>query len=89
MNSKKESVIIALQESVVQRPAEETACSGQSQPSVMAAVGLRPRQLVLISEKVVGLRQRGMKPQRKDAGGRKSEQLPVVLSQNLRLSKVQ
>ena len=34
----------------VQRSAEETACTGGNQPSVMAAGGLRPRQLALISE---------------------------------------
>ena len=33
-----------------QRSAEETACTGGNQPSVMAAGGLRPRQLALISE---------------------------------------
>ena len=33
------------------RPAEETACTGGNQPPVMAAGGLRPRQLALISEK--------------------------------------
>ena len=35
----------------LQRPAEETTGTGGNQPSVMAAGGLRPRQLVLISEK--------------------------------------
>ena len=35
----------------LQRSAEETACTGGNQPSVMAARGLRPRQLALISEK--------------------------------------
>ena len=35
----------------LQRPAEETACTGGYQPFVMAAGGLRPRQLALISEK--------------------------------------
>ena len=35
----------------LQRSADETACTGGNQPSVMAAGGLRPRQLVLISEK--------------------------------------
>ena len=35
----------------LQRSAEETACTGGNQPSVMAAGGLRRRQLVLISEK--------------------------------------
>ena len=35
----------------LQRSAEETACTGGNQPSVMAAGGLRPRQLALISEK--------------------------------------
>ena len=34
----------------LQRSAEETACTGENQPSVMAAGGLRPRQLALISE---------------------------------------
>ena len=34
-----------------QRPAEETACTYGNQPSVMAARGLRPRHLALISEK--------------------------------------
>ena len=29
---------------VLRRPAEETACTGRNQPSVMAAGGLRPRQ---------------------------------------------
>ena len=60
------------------RSAEETACTSGNQPLAMAAGGLRPRQLVLICEKslVVSSRQRGMKPQRKDAGGRKSEQHP-------------
>ena len=33
----------------LQRSAEETACTGGNQPSVMAAEGLRPRQLALIS----------------------------------------
>ena len=62
----------------LQRPAEETACTGGNQPSVVAARGLRPRQLALISEKsqFVSSRQRGIKPQRKNAGGRKSEQHP-------------
>ena len=32
----------------LQRSAEETACTGGNQPSVMAAGGLRPRQLTLI-----------------------------------------
>ena len=36
---------------VLQRPAEETACTGGNQPSIMAVGGLRPRQLALISEK--------------------------------------
>ena len=35
----------------LQKSAEETACTGGNQPSVMAAGGLRPRQLALISEK--------------------------------------
>ena len=35
----------------LQRLAEETACTGGNRPSVMAAGGLRPRQLALISEK--------------------------------------
>ena len=35
----------------LQRSAEETACTGGNQPSVMAAGGLRPRQLAFISEK--------------------------------------
>ena len=35
----------------LQRSAEETACTGGNQPSLMAAGGLRPRQLALISEK--------------------------------------
>ena len=35
----------------LQRSAEETACTGRYQPSVMPAGGLRPRQLALISEK--------------------------------------
>ena len=35
----------------LQRSAEETACTGRNQPSVMAARGLRLRQLALISEK--------------------------------------
>ena len=35
----------------LQRSAEETACTGGNQPSVLAAGSLRPRQLVLISEK--------------------------------------
>ena len=35
----------------LQRSAEETACTGGNLPSVMAAGGLRPRQLALISEK--------------------------------------
>ena len=35
----------------LQRSAEETACTGGNRPSVMAAGGLRPRQLALISEK--------------------------------------
>ena len=34
----------------LQRSAEETACTGGNQPSVVAAGGLRPRQLALISE---------------------------------------
>ena len=61
---------------VSQRPEEETACTGWNQPSVMTARGLRPRQLAFVSEKsqFVSSRQRGMKPQSKDAGGRKSEQ---------------
>ena len=33
------------------KSAEETACTGGNQTSVMAAGGLRPRQLALISEK--------------------------------------
>ena len=47
---KKESVILVLHDNMT-RPAEETACTGRKQPLVMAAVGLRSRQLVLISEK--------------------------------------
>ena len=35
----------------LQRSAEETACTGGNQPSVMAAGGLRPGQLALINEK--------------------------------------
>ena len=35
----------------LQRSAEETTCTGGNQPSVMAAGGLRPRRLALISEK--------------------------------------
>ena len=35
----------------LQRPAEEKACTGRNQSPVMAAGGLRPRQLALISEK--------------------------------------
>ena len=35
---------------VLQRPAEETACTGGNQPPVRAEGGLRPRQLALISE---------------------------------------
>ena len=35
----------------LQRSAEETASTGGNQPSVMAAEGVRPRQLALISEK--------------------------------------
>ena len=33
------------------RPAEETVCASGNQPSVMAAEGLRPRQLAFVSEK--------------------------------------
>ena len=59
----------------LQRSAEETACTGRNQPSVTAAGGLRPRQLVVISGKpVVSSRQRDMKPQRKNTGGRETEQ---------------
>ena len=36
---------------MLQRLAEETACTGGNQPSVMAAGGPRLRQLMLISEK--------------------------------------
>ena len=35
----------------LQRSAEERACTGGNPPSVMAAGGLRPRQLALISKK--------------------------------------
>ena len=35
----------------LKRSAEETACTGGEKPSDMAAGGLRPRQLALISEK--------------------------------------
>ena len=35
----------------LQRSAEETTCTGGNQPSVIAAGGFRPRELVLISEK--------------------------------------
>ena len=35
----------------LQRSAEETACTGWNQLSVMAAGGIRPRRLALISEK--------------------------------------
>ena len=35
----------------LQRSAEEAACTGGNQPSVMAAGDLRPRQLALSSEK--------------------------------------
>ena len=35
----------------LQRSAEETACTSGNQPPVIAAGGLRPRQLALISEK--------------------------------------
>ena len=44
----------------LQRPVEETACTGGNQSSVMAAGGLRSRQLALISEKSQ-LRVRGRK----------------------------
>ena len=62
----------------LQRSAEETACTSGNQPSVMAAGGLRPRQLALISlgKPVASSRQRGIKPQRKNAGRRKSKQHP-------------
>ena len=49
-SSEKESAIVVLQENL-QRPAEETACTGRNQPSIMTAEGLRPTQLALISEK--------------------------------------
>ena len=59
------------------KSAEETACTGGNQTSVMAAGSLRPRQLALISEKrQLNSRQRGMKSQSKNARGRKSEQYP-------------
>ena len=35
----------------LQRSAEETACTGGNQPSIMAAGGLKPRQMELFSEK--------------------------------------
>ena len=35
----------------LQRPAEETACTGGNQPQIMAVGGLRTRQLALIREK--------------------------------------
>ena len=60
----------------LQTSAEETACTGGDQPSVMAAGGLRPirpRQLALISEIAASSRWRDIKPQRKNAGGKKSE----------------
>ena len=61
----------------LQRPAEETACTCRNQPSVMAAGGLRPRQLALICEKSqFRVQSRGIKPQRKNTGGRRSEQHP-------------
>ena len=76
-SSEKESVIMVLQESV-KTSSEETAGTGRNQPSVMAAEGLRPRQLFAHQREkpVVSSRQRAMKLQRKDAGGRKSEQHP-------------
>ena len=49
-SSKREIVVVVLEGSV-QRPAEETTCTGGNQSSVMAAGGLRLRQLTLISEK--------------------------------------
>ena len=63
---------------MLQKPAEETACTDGNQRSVMAAGGLRPRQLVLISEKsqlwVWGRKAWSRKG--KKQGGRKSEQPP-------------
>ena len=61
----------------LERSAEETACTGGNQPSIMAEGGPRQIQLALISEKSqLSLRPRGIKPQRKNAGGRKSKQHP-------------
>ena len=61
----------------LERSAEETACTGGNQPSIMAEGGPRQIQLALISEKSqLSLRPRGIKPQRKNAGGRKSDQNP-------------
>ena len=50
--------------------------TGGNQPLDVAAEGLRPRQLALISEKASckESRQRGIKPQRKNTEGRKSKQ---------------
>ena len=55
-------MIVVLQESITKISWRDTLCR---QESVMAAGGLRPRQ-----------QQRGVKLQRKNAGGRKSEQHP-------------
>ena len=62
---------------VEQRSAEETACTGGNQPSVMAVGGLRPRQLALISEKSqLRVRGRGHKAEKEKRRVRKSEQHP-------------
>ena len=66
------------QSSLLWRPAEETACTGRNQPSVMTAGGVWSRQLALIcgEKPAISLRQRGTEVQEKDAVGRESEQHP-------------
>ena len=75
----------------LQRSAEETACTGGNQPLVMAAGGLRPRQLAVISEKSQ-LRVRGREAKSRKGKTQESERAtssPTILIPNLRLSKVQ
>ena len=74
----------------LQRSAEETACTGGNQPLVMAAEGLRPRQLALISEKsqlwVRGKEAYSRREKTQEA--ERGSSIPTILIPNLRLSKV-
>ena len=74
----------------LQRSAEETVCTGRNQPSVMAARGLRPRQLALTIEKSQ-LWVRGREAWSRKGKTQETERassIPVIFIPNLRLSKM-